>query len=89
MVALADWVRGARAPELATARIEYGTDGLPRRVEQDGWTIDYRWAADATTTEVGRALPSRIDASRGDARVKLLVDQWLTDAAAHPAPPAQ
>lgn len=89
VVALADWVRGARAPELATARIEYGTDGLPRRVEQDGWTIDYRWAADATTTEVGRALPSRIDASRGDARVKLLVDQWLTDAAAHPAPPAQ
>ncbi|WP_222565673.1 lipoprotein insertase outer membrane protein LolB [Novilysobacter antarcticus] len=75
VVALGDWVRGARAPALAPAKIEYGTDGLPRRIDQDGWTIEYRWAPDAVT-EGETALPSRVDAVRGEARVKLIVDEW-------------
>ncbi|WP_152620157.1 lipoprotein insertase outer membrane protein LolB [Lysobacter sp. A03] len=78
VVALGDWVRGARAPELAPATIEYGTDGLPRRIDQDGWTIEYRWAPDAVT-EGETALPSRVDAVRGEARVKLIVDEWQAE----------
>lgn len=75
VVALGDWVRGARARALAPARIEYGTDGLPRRIDQDGWTIEYRWAPDAAA-DGETPLPSRIDAIRGEARVKLIVDEW-------------
>ncbi|QOY63149.1 outer membrane lipoprotein LolB [Lysobacter sp. H21R4] len=75
VVALGDWVRGARAPALAPARIEYGTDGLPRRIDQDGWTIEYRWAPDAAAGGQ-TALPSRVDAFRGEAKVKLIVDEW-------------
>lgn len=78
VVALGDWVRGARAPDLAPARIEYGTGGLPRRIDQDGWTIEYRWSPDAVTG-AGMTLPSRVDAMRGDARVKLIVDEWHID----------
>lgn len=93
VVALADWVRGARAPALAAARIEYGTDGLPRRIEQDGWSIEYRWSPDAVATAGQVVLPSRVDASRGEARVKLIVDEWGIDTAAGTAagtvPPTQ
>lgn len=89
VVALADWVRGARAQTLAPARIEYGTDGLPRRIEQDGWLIDYRWSPDAATTATQMPLPVRIDASRGEARVKLIVDQWDIEAPADAIPRVQ
>lgn len=75
VVALGDWVRGARATALAPATIEYGTDGLPRRIDQDGWTIEYRWAPDAAV-DGETALPIRVDAIRGEARVKLIVDEW-------------
>lgn len=78
VVALTDWVRGARAQALAPARIEYGTDGLPRRIEQDGWSIEYRWSPEAVATAGQTLLPIRVDASRGEARVKLIVDQWST-----------
>ena len=94
VVALADWVRGARAQALAPARIEYGTDGLPRRIEQDGWSIEYRWSSEAVAAAGQVLLPSRVDASRGEARVKLIVDEWniaqrSIDTAADTAPPAQ
>lgn len=78
VVALADWVRGARAQMLGPAKIEYGTDGLPRRIEQGGWSIEYRWVADDLATAGQAALPNRVDAIRGDARVKLIADQWDT-----------
>lgn len=89
VVALADWVRGARAPALAPAQIEYGTDGLPRRIEQDGWSIEYRWSPEAVTAAGKTMLPSRVDASRGEARVKLIVDQWDVSAVPDAAPLVQ
>lgn len=75
VVALTQWIRGARAQGLGPARIEYGADGLPWRIEQDGWSIQYRWPAEAAAS--GKApLPLRLDAERGAARVKLIVDEW-------------
>ncbi|HEY4556014.1 MAG TPA: lipoprotein insertase outer membrane protein LolB, partial [Lysobacter sp.] len=71
-VALSDWVRGARAPGVGPAELRFGADGLPTRIEQGGWIIDYVWPAGAGE----EALPSRIDARRGEARVKLIVDRW-------------
>ncbi len=80
VAALADWVRGVRAQGAGTATARYGLDGRLLQMEQGGWTIDYRWPATSATTEPGLAaqpgLPARLDARRGDASVRLIVDQW-------------
>ncbi len=72
--ALADWVRGVGAPEadFGAARIAYGDGNRPVRLEQAGWTIDYsQWQADAAPS-----MPLRLVATRGDAKVRLIVDEW-------------
>ena len=74
--ALGAWLRGLPADEAVhgPARLDFGADLLPARLEQAGWSIDFRsWrpAGDA-----GPALPLRIDARRGDAGVRLVVDDW-------------
>ena len=77
VTALSEWVRGARAPALGPARITYGANGLPWSIEQGGWVIQYQWPElDPTAPVPGLQLPSRLDASRGEATVKLLVDEW-------------
>lgn len=63
---LLHWVRGGRAP--GDAELEFGPDGRPARLRQQGWTVEYREWAD------GR--PRRVFASRGDASVRLVVDAW-------------
>lgn len=77
VAALSDWVRGLRAVGQGPASVRYGADGRPARIEQGGWTIDYRWPATAAP-----GLPSRVDAVRGEAKVKLIVDEWESAAAA-------
>lgn len=67
--ALAHWVRGGRAP--GPAELRYGPDGRPAELRQQGWTVEYRdWEAGAFPR------PRRIFASRDDASVRLVVDQW-------------
>lgn len=46
--------------------------GRPRLVFDQGWRIDYLGYADDTAA----ALPQRLDISRGDARVRLIIDSW-------------
>lgn len=78
VTSLADWVRGARAQGAGTANAIYDVDGRLRRIEQGGWTIEYRWplpAADSAANSV-LILPARLDARRGDASVRLIIDQW-------------
>ena len=67
---LVDWVRGARAP--GAARITFRADGLPARIEQDGWTVEYLDYDSARDPP----LPTRIFARRGDDRVRLAVRTW-------------
>ena len=77
VLALADWIRGARAPSLGPARIQYGANGLPWSIEQGGWLIEYQWPEiDPVGLSGPLILPTRLDATRGDASVKLLVDEW-------------
>lgn len=75
VAALASWARGLRADDshgLATLR--YAADGRLARIEQGGWVIDYGdWRASAIP---GIELPNRLNASRGEARVRLIVDRW-------------
>ncbi len=93
VVALADWVRGARANGMGPAQVTYGLDGRLIRLEQGGWNIEYVWpqssptdpgaeaAADPRTEPRLPVLPARVDARRDQARVRLIVDQW------HPGAP--
>lgn len=99
VIALASWLRGARADALGPARLQFGVDGRLLRIEQGGWTIEYRdWrlpqAAGGEVTDIpGKpgvaaardqtgavALPHWLQATRGTARVRLVVDHWGADA---------
>ena len=63
---LAWWVRGGRAP--GPAELEFGPDGRLARLQQQGWTVEYReWNGDR---------PRRVFARRGEASVRLVVDAW-------------
>lgn len=72
VTALGDWVRGLRASASGGAVIQFGPDLRPARIAQAGWDIAYTWPEDTSAN----ALPARIDARRGEARVRLIVDQW-------------
>lgn len=72
---LGDWLRGLPAPGLP-AQLSYARDGRLARLVQDGWSIDYAWPAGVGTGD----RPTRIDARREGARVRLAVDRW-TDGA--------
>lgn len=70
VAAMRHWVRGARAD--GAARLEFADDGLPARLQQAGWTIDFLdWQR-----ETSPPLPRRLVASRGEHRVRLVVGQW-------------
>lgn len=71
--ALGDWVRGVSAQGLPQATMQFDAAGRLSHMEQGGWAIDYRWPEAATTTPV---LPQRVDAVKGEAKVKLIVDEW-------------
>ena len=76
VAALGAWLRGLPADQgiHGPARLQFGADLRPARLEQGGWSIDYRrWQG---AGEGAPALPLRIDARRGDAGVRLVVDQW-------------
>ncbi len=70
------WVRGVGATDgiTAPARVSHGNGNVPATIEQIGWRIDYREWHPATATQP--SLPRRIEAARGSAKVRLIVDQW-------------
>lgn len=71
--ALRDWVRGMRAPAgFGSASLRFGTDGLPSRLQQAGWTVEYLdWYTDRPVP-----LPRKVFASHGDYRVRLSISHW-------------
>ena len=74
--ALGCWMRAVAASELGlgVAQIHFDGQLLPRQIEQGGWKIEYsRWQLDPFS---GLQMPSRIDAQRGNSRVKLAIDRW-------------
>jgi len=71
---LAAWVRGIPATGAQAARRGFDAEGRPRVLQQDDWRIDY---LDWYPPEGERPpLPRRIDAVNGDAKVRLIVDEW-------------
>lgn len=76
VAALGCWVRGVAADpaRFGAPRMAYGADLLPASLEQGGWRIDYSgWTPDPFTR---LPMPARINAQRGEDRVRLLVDRW-------------
>ncbi|MCC4633710.1 MULTISPECIES: lipoprotein insertase outer membrane protein LolB [Xanthomonas] len=69
-----DWVRALRIADAGTQRVDLDAAGRPRTVQQDGWTIEF--LAWAPAGDGQPALPQRIEAHNGSAKVRLLVDQW-------------
>lgn len=68
------WSRGLRGS--GRAEIEFDAAALPRQIRQRGWTVEYRgWDASDPP------LPTRVFASSGPRRVRLVVERW------HDAPP--
>ena len=78
--ALPAWLRGARAADRGVATLQFGADGRLARMEQSGWTITYAdWRlppAPGVGGAMDVALPHRLEAVRGGARVRLVVDGW-------------
>lgn len=70
---LGAWVRGMRAT--GKAQVEYDAGNLPALIEQAGWKVEYRdWFADRDP-----ALPRKLFASRGNARVRVVIESWSFD----------
>jgi outer membrane lipoprotein LolB len=74
-----------RAPDQGPAAMAFGADGRLATMEQGGWRIAYAdWRLPAADPQapatVPVALPHRIEATRGQARVRLVVDAWGDDA---------
>lgn len=76
VAALGCWLRAAAANpgRFGDAQIDYTSELLPRRIEQNGWTIEYdQWQPDPASR---LPMPARIEARRGSDRVRLVVDRW-------------
>jgi len=65
------WALGLRA-DTGAADIAFGGDGLPSRLVQDGWTVDYKtWD---TTRQP--AMPLRVFAEKAPYKVRLAIEDW-------------
>lgn len=84
--AMAAWAAGARADVAVSgpAEVAFDAGGRLARVQQDGWTIDYLEWQPEPAAGAAPALPTRINAQRGDARVRLVVDSWAPGDASDP-----
>ena len=72
IASLGDWVRGVLASDASA--LQRDGAGRPLQARQDDWEVHFSQWYDAEGTRP--ALPRRIDAVNGQARVRLLVDQW-------------
>lgn len=67
---LAHWVQAV--PRAGARVLATDQSGRPVRISDAGWIIDYPEYAD----ESPDAMPRRIDARWGDARIRLMIDNW-------------
>jgi outer membrane lipoprotein LolB len=71
---LGSWVRGAPAAGVPVESVVYDAEGRIAALRQSGWTVRYlEWRAGP----VGQPdLPAKIEAEAGDARVRLVIEDW-------------
>ncbi len=71
---LGRWVRGAAAVEYPVEAAEYDAQGRLSRLQQAGWTVRYTAWRDGPIGQPD--LPAQIEAESGDARVRLIIEDW-------------
>lgn len=69
------WVLGLADPSQPAQR-RWDAFGRPAALDQMGWTIEYTRHREDTVLP----LPTRLTATRGDWRFKLIVDEWIDQA---------
>ena len=62
------WLLGIPAP----GEFRWLSQEAPATLEQQGWQIVY----ERTTTQSGAQLPTRLTATNGSSRVRLVIDRW-------------
>ncbi len=73
--ALRYWMLGIPAPETAGGLVQPATGSTPGFV-QGGWVVSY----DVLGVQAGWRLPSRLSATTGATRVRIVVDDWVLPA---------
>lgn len=63
------WMLGIPAPGPA----QWRSQGVPQTLEQDGWVILY----ERSSGQSGAQLPTRLTATSGASRVRLVIDRWI------------
>ena len=78
--ALGHWIRGIGAAEheFGPVNVSYGPDNLPLQLQQAGWSVEY---AGWMPVPNGPVLPTRLVATQGQAKVRLVMDAWTLRAA--------
>lgn len=66
------WLRGIPAASARVQSAAYTTEGWLAYLVQDGWTIHFSNHQPVN----GMALPGRIEAVRGDAKIILVIKEW-------------
>jgi outer membrane lipoprotein LolB len=75
---LAAWVQAA--PPVGSEVRTLDAHGRPARLIDQGWSIDYLGYQD----DAAAALPRLLEIFRGDFRLRLVIDQWETEAESAP-----
>ncbi|MEZ5539144.1 MAG: lipoprotein insertase outer membrane protein LolB [Pseudomonadales bacterium] len=70
------WLRGLPAPKPSPQKASYAAEGWLAELEQDGWTIHF---SDPQQPAPRITLPGRIDATRGELRITLIIKTWQLD----------
>ncbi|TGD71537.1 outer membrane lipoprotein LolB [Mangrovimicrobium sediminis] len=73
LAALHYWLKGVPAPGIAVQALQLDpATGLPQRLEQQGWQVDY----DSFGGFGEYQLPTRLQVQRADTRARILLRQW-------------
>ena len=72
VASLGRWVQAA--PDAAAEVRNRDSAGRPALVIDQGWRIEYL----AYLSTAADSPPARLDISRGDARIRLVIDSWTT-----------
>jgi outer membrane lipoprotein LolB len=74
--ALRYWLLALPAPAGGAAIPSYAADGTLTQLEQQGWQLSYEGYRSETAAGGTVRLPARLTATRGEVRLRLVVDRW-------------
>lgn len=73
---LRHWLLADAAPDDAGAQVEAGANGRPATLNQQDWRLEFADYRQQSLNRSAVQMPRRIIATRGDVRLRLVVDGW-------------